>query len=44
MNDTGSYIALENEKLNKLHQELSSLSRKLEEMKQGLDSVWLFCD
>ena len=42
--DTGSYIALENEKLNKLHQELSSMSRKLEEMKQGLDSVWLFRD
>ena len=44
IHDTGSSFALENEKLNKLHQELNSLSRKLEEMKQGLDSVWLFRD
>ena len=38
--DTG-YIALENEKLSRLNQELSTLSRKLEDMKQGRDSTIL---
>ena len=36
--DTG-YIALENEKLSRLNQELVTLSRKLEDMKQGRDST-----
>ena len=32
-------MTLENEKLSRFHQELTTLSRKLEEMKQGRDST-----
>ena len=37
--DSGNIIMAENEKLNRLHQELKEQSQKLGEMKQGQDST-----